>query len=67
MRRTGSPSPTSVSVAPEIPGLGPARVKEILKHFGSVSRLRAADPDAIAEVRGVGAVLAQQIYEQLRG
>ena len=50
----------------DIPGLGPARVKEILKHFGSVTRLRAADPDAIAEVKGVGSVLARQIYEQLR-
>jgi excinuclease ABC subunit C len=50
----------------EIPGLGPARVKEILKHFGSVTRLRAAEPDAITEVKGVGATLARQIYEQLR-
>ena len=50
----------------EIPGLGPARVKELLKHFGSVTRLRAADPEAIAEVKGVGGVLARQIYEQLR-
>ena len=49
-----------------IPGLGPARVKEILKHFGSVTRLRAADAASIAEVRGVGEVLARQIYEHLR-
>jgi excinuclease ABC subunit C len=41
-------------------------VKELLKHFGSVTRLRAADADAIAEVRGVGPVLARQIHEQLR-
>jgi excinuclease ABC subunit C len=51
----------------EIPGLGPARVREILKHFGSVTRLRAADAEAIAEVKGVGTVLAAQIHEQLRG
>jgi excinuclease ABC subunit C len=54
------------STLSDIPGLGPARVKELLKHFGSVTRLRAAEADAIAEVRGVGAVLARQIYEQLR-
>jgi excinuclease ABC subunit C len=54
------------SALSDIPGLGPARVKQILKHFGSVTRLRAADVDAIAEVKGVGAVLARQIYEQLR-
>jgi excinuclease ABC subunit C len=50
----------------EIPGLGPARVKELLKHFGSVTRLRAADVDAISEVRGVGTALATQIFERLR-
>jgi excinuclease ABC subunit C len=50
----------------DIPGVGPARVKQLLKHFGSVTRLRAADADGIAEVKGVGAVLAQQIYERLR-
>jgi excinuclease ABC subunit C len=50
----------------EIPGLGPARVKELLKHFGSVTRLRAADVDAISEVRGVGTALANQIFERLR-
>ncbi|MCU1551889.1 MAG: excinuclease subunit [Glaciihabitans sp.] len=50
----------------EIPGLGPARVRELLKHFGSVTRLRAAQPEAISEVRGVGAVLAAQIYDRLR-
>jgi excinuclease ABC subunit C len=50
----------------DIPGLGPTRVKELLKHFGSVTRLRAADADAIGEVKGVGPVLAKQIYERLR-
>ena len=30
------------SVLAEIPGLGPARVKVLLKHFGSVARLKAA-------------------------
>ena len=54
------------SALADIPGLGPARVKQLLKHFGSVTRLRAADTDAIAEVKGVGPVLARQIYEQLR-
>jgi excinuclease ABC subunit C len=50
----------------DIPGLGPTRVKQLLKHFGSVTRLRAADVDAIGEVKGVGPVLAKQIYERLR-
>jgi len=54
------------STLSEIAGLGPARVKLLLKHFGSVARLRAADAETIAEVKGVGPVLARQIYEQLR-
>jgi excinuclease ABC subunit C len=50
----------------EIPGLGPARVGELLRHFGSVTRLRAADADAIAEVKGIGASLASLIVDRLR-
>ncbi|MFM9918076.1 excinuclease ABC subunit UvrC [Lacisediminihabitans sp. H27-G8] len=54
------------SVLSEIPGLGPARVKELLRHFGSVTQLRAAQPEAISEVKGVGTVIAQTIFEKLR-
>jgi excinuclease ABC subunit C len=50
----------------DIPGLGPARVKELLRHFGSVARLRAAELADISEVKGVGETLAAQIYESLR-
>jgi excinuclease ABC subunit C len=53
------------SVLGEIPGLGPSRVKELLKHFGSVAQLRKATPDEIAEVRGVGPTLAGAIHERL--
>ncbi|MGX5680445.1 excinuclease ABC subunit UvrC [Schumannella luteola] len=55
------------SVLGEIPGLGPSRVKELLKHFGSVARLKAADEAAVAEVRGIGPALASTIVERLRG
>jgi excinuclease ABC subunit C len=54
------------STLAEIGGLGPARVNELLRHFGSVARLRAADRAAIAEVRGIGPTLAGQIFERLR-
>ncbi|HEV7183056.1 MAG: excinuclease ABC subunit UvrC [Actinomycetales bacterium] len=53
------------SVLGEIPGLGPARVKELLRHFGSVAQLKKASPDQIAEVRGVGPALAGAIHERL--
>lgn len=55
------------SVLAEVPGLGPARVKLLLAHFGSVARLRAASVDEIAEVRGVGPVLAAAIVARLGG
>jgi excinuclease ABC subunit C len=54
------------SVLGEIPGLGPARVKVLLQHFGSVARLKEAPSEAIAEVRGIGPVLAEAIHQHLR-
>jgi len=53
------------TVLSEIPGLGPSRVSVLLKHFGSVARLRAADVDAITEVRGIGPSLAETIVAAL--
>jgi excinuclease ABC subunit C len=49
----------------EVPGLGPARVKTLLKHFGSVKRLRAASRDEIAGIKGIGPVLAESIVSRL--
>ena len=54
------------SVLSEIPGLGPARVKELLRHFGSVKRLRAATEAEIAEVKGIGPALASTVHGHLR-
>jgi excinuclease ABC subunit C len=54
------------SVLSEIPGLGPARVKTLLKEFGSVTKLKQATAEQIAEVKGVGPMLAATIFEQLR-
>jgi len=53
------------TVLGEIPGLGPSRVKELLKHFGSVAQLRKATPEQIAEVRGVGIRTATAVFERL--
>ena len=54
------------SVLEDIPGLGPARVRELLRHFGSVRQLRAADPEAIAEVKGIGPTTAAAVHRRLR-
>jgi excinuclease ABC subunit C len=53
------------TVLAEIPGLGPARVRELLKHFGSVTKLRQADAAAITEVQGIGQTLAATIVDKL--
>ncbi|MFZ4895155.1 excinuclease ABC subunit UvrC [Plantibacter sp. Mn2098] len=53
------------SVLAEIPGLGPAKVRELLKHFGSVAKLKDSTPEAIAEVKGIGPKLAGTVHETL--
>jgi excinuclease ABC subunit C len=53
------------TVLAEVPGLGAARIKVLLKHFGSVAALRAAEPGAIEQVQGIGPVLAQNIHTHL--
>jgi len=53
------------SVLAEVPGLGDARIKALLRHFGSVAALRKATPDEIAELPGVGPKLASAIHAHL--
>ncbi|PWC04099.1 excinuclease ABC subunit UvrC [Agromyces badenianii] len=53
------------SVLSDIPGLGPSRVKELLRHFGSVKQLRAASETDIAEVKGIGPTLAATVHRAL--
>ena len=53
------------SVLSEIPGIGPARVRELLKHFGSVTQLRSASQESIAEVNGIGPAMAAAVFQRL--
>ncbi|WP_419818928.1 excinuclease ABC subunit UvrC [Glaciibacter flavus] len=53
------------SVLGEIGGLGPSRVAVLLKHFGSVARLRQASVAEIGEVHGIGPTLAATIHDHL--
>ncbi len=48
-----------------IPGLGENRRKVLLKHFGSVKRLRAATVDEIATVPGFGRRTAESVVTAL--
>lgn len=49
----------------DIPGVGPARKKALLKAFGSLAKLRSAEQGEIAEVPGIGPELAGVIYAGL--
>ncbi len=57
----------TVSALDGIPGLGTSRQKALLKHFGSVKRLRAADADEIMAVPGIGPALAAAVASHLAG
>jgi excinuclease ABC subunit C len=48
-----------------VPGLGETRRKALLRHFGSVRRLRSATIDEIAEVPGVGPSTAAAVHAAL--
>jgi len=55
----------TTSVLDEVPGLGPARQKALLRAFGSVKRLRSASAEEIASVQGIGPALAQAVVGAL--
>ncbi|MDT0319110.1 excinuclease ABC subunit UvrC [Streptomyces millisiae] len=48
-----------------VTGLGEARKKALLKHFGSVKRLRAATVEEICEVPGIGRKTAETVAAAL--
>ena len=51
------------SMLDDVPGLGEVRRKTLLKHFGSLKKLREAEPEAIALVPGIGPRTATAIKE----
>jgi len=51
----------------EIPGIGPRRRANLLRHFGGLGGLRAAGIEEIARVEGIDAALAGRIYAALHG
>jgi excinuclease ABC subunit C len=51
----------------DIPGIGPRRRANLLKHFGGLAGLKAAGIEEIARVSGVDAALAHRVYAALHG
>ncbi len=48
-----------------VPGLGETRKKALLKHFGSVKRLRSATVEEVTEVPGIGRKTAETVVASL--
>ncbi|MGW0287654.1 excinuclease ABC subunit UvrC [Streptomyces sp. NPDC003236] len=51
----------------DVPGLGDTRKQALIKHFGSVKRLRSATIEQIQEVPGIGRKTAETIAAALAG
>ena len=49
------------STLDDITGVGPARKKNLLKHFGSVKNIRLATAEELAKVPSITEKLAKQI------
>ena len=47
----------------EIPGIGPARKRALLLHFGTASKVRAAALEDLQRAPGVSAAVAQTVYD----
>jgi excinuclease ABC subunit C len=52
-----------VSSLDEVPGIGPARKKALLMHFGTAKAVRAASLEDLAKAPGVSRSVAQQVYD----
>ncbi len=49
-----------------IPGIGPQRKKDLLKHFGSIKSIREAGIDDLAAVKGISGQVAGDVYNYFR-
>jgi excinuclease ABC subunit C len=62
-RRRGKAMTTSL--LDELPGVGPARKRRLLEHFGSPERLVSASREELEAVPGIPGKLAREIHRQL--
>jgi excinuclease ABC subunit C len=53
------------SVLETVPGLGPARRRALLQHFGGLQGVMRAGAAELAQVKGIGPSLARLIYDRL--
>jgi excinuclease ABC subunit C len=53
------------SVLEVVPGLGPAKRRALLKHFGGLQGVMRAGVSDLTQVAGIGATLARSLYDHL--
>ena len=53
------------SALQDIPGVGPKRRRDLLRHFGSAQGVANANVDELKKISGISATMAQQIYDHL--
>ncbi len=56
---------TVKSALDDIPGVGPARRKALLKHFGSLKNIKNATVEELAQVVGMNKKIAEEVYNFL--
>jgi excinuclease ABC subunit C len=55
----------SESILDDIPGIGAKKKENLLRHFGSIRRLRAASLEEVVQAPGIGPKLGTTIFQQL--
>lgn len=55
------------SILDDFSGLGPKRKQQLLQHFGSIEKLRAASVEQLTAVEGIGPKTAERLVEFLNG
>jgi excinuclease ABC subunit C len=63
--RTRRDRAMTASVLDELPGVGPARKRALLAHFGSPDRILSASREELESVPGVPGKLAREVYREL--
>jgi excinuclease ABC subunit C len=53
------------TILADVEGIGPVKARALLRHFGSLKRIRAASVEELAEVRGINRELAGAVRRDL--
>ncbi|HBQ25763.1 MAG TPA: excinuclease ABC subunit C, partial [Syntrophomonas sp.] len=63
-RRAGKVRASSLD---DIEGIGPARKKKLLSHFGSVKAIQQASLEELLQLPGMNRTVAENVYQHFHG